>query len=153
MIPRGLIALLGLVAACVTTPLPLPPTMDPERISLEQGDEQTVIVRGAAGAASPGGIELRVTPVESPPLSAPPEFGEVRVEEDGSFEVVVFGEIVDTFYFEALEEDEDIFLIAVTGAYGGVAEVDAGPDRDGDGSPDPIDCAPDDDRFSGHRCP
>ena len=50
-------------------------------------------------------------------------------------------------------EEDDIFLAAISAGVGAVQVVDAGPDTDGDGSPDAIDCAPEDDEYRGRRCP
>ena len=60
----------------------------------------------------------------------------------------------ELFYFELITPDEDLFLIALQGGFDGpTQEADPGPDRDHDGSPDAIDCAPDDDSYRGQRCP
>ena len=60
------------------------------------------------------------------------------------------------FYIEHLQDDVDVFVIAISGGSdsgSGTYEADPGRDTDGDGSPDRIDCDPDDDRYSGQRCP
>lgn len=148
-----LAALALALSACVTTPLPLPPSMDPNQVKAEASDGgEPVLVWGGPGAFDQGGFGLRVTAVEEPTWGSPPEHGETAVGEDGSFAVTLLGSDTATYYFEALLEDEDLFLLAADLDGRDLVVVDPGPDRDGDGSPDAIDCAPDDETVGGRRC-
>jgi len=151
--------LLGIVlGACVTTPLPIPPTVDPERLSLEDTNSNgpAVQVQGGPGAVDPGdenSNRIRVTQIGEPVSGGLPHFEEVEINEDGSFVALVSGLSSDLFYIELITTSQDIFLITVHGGFDGPVEsTDPGPDRDGDGSPDAIDCAPDDESVGGQRC-
>lgn len=149
--------LLGIMlVACVTTPLPIPPTVDPERLSLSDTNGPAVEVRGGPGAVDPGDESsnlIRVTRVGEPVDGEVPLFEEVEINDDGSFVAHVAGVSSDRFYIELVTTVQDIFLLAVQGGFDGpVSSTDPGPDRDGDGSPDAIDCAPDDETISGQRC-
>jgi len=74
---------------------------------------------------------------------APPEIAEVELASDGSFSAEVGGLPGDLLYLELITVTADLFLVAVQGGFDGPAQVaDPGPDRDADGSPDAIDCAP-----------
>jgi hypothetical protein len=153
-----ILCLAGLLAgSCVTSPLPVPPTVDPERISLSDTNGPAVEVEGGPGAVDPGDEDsnrIRVTRIGEPIDGELPQFDEVDVAEDGSFSALVGGLSTDRFFIELITSDEDIFLVAVTGGFDGpVVPADPGPDRDDDGSPDAIDCAPDDPGLSGRRCP
>ncbi len=162
-LPRHILAtatlwLLGLgLTACVTTPLPIPPTADPERIGISDSmnGPPEVSVTGGPGAVDPGSEDsnrLRITRVGEPIDGAPP-FTEIEIAPDGSFEAVLTGYSSDLFYIELVTDDDDLYLITLQGGMDGpVQSVDPGPDRDGDGSPDAIDCAPDDDSVGGRRC-
>jgi len=152
----------GLTAGCVTTPLPVPPTVtvDIEQIVLGNDDRGGVSIVGNPGAVDPGGEEIRLTS-SSDIDAAEPQFDELVVAEDGSFQAWVRGTPSDVFFIEHLWRNEDIYLIAVAG----YTEVDGpdgpyetiladpGADSDGDGSPDAIDCAPLDETLSGQECP
>lgn len=141
------------LAACVATPLPQPPTfeLDVDAIDAESADAG-VTFTGSEGALRPGSVDLRITPgpTDSDPVL---ELGTGPVDADGSFTVFVVSPLENTFFVEALTDDEDIFVGAITvDATGDVVEADPGPDTDGDGSPDEIDCAPDDPDVRGQRC-
>jgi len=147
------LVLLGL-SCCVTTPLPVPPTIDPERVTITDDSESGgVLVEGSAGAVDPVDQELRITYGGEPIDSMPPLFDEVETAADGSFSAHVRGTVTSRFFIEAITDDEDLFLVAITvGSRGPSEETDPGPDSDGDGSPDEIDCAPLDDTQGGQRC-
>lgn len=148
----------ALTFGCVATPLPLPPNVDPELVTIEQTGTESVTIQGARGAIEPGNQIVRITSVTPPDV-----IGRVRQNEwiellagnDGSFVAALVGTRQgDIFFFEALEEDEDLFLIALEGGEGSSAvEANPGDDSDGDGSPDYIDCSPGDDALAGRRCP
>jgi len=134
-------------ANCVATPLPTPPTADPARMSLvEGGQPEQVDLRGEAGAIDGDLLMLRV--------SSGTGAREVPVAMDGSFEVLALpATSPPTLYLEALTVDDDVFLVALTRGMGTTAvETSPGADRDMDGSPDAIDCAPDDAMLVGSRC-
>jgi hypothetical protein len=138
----------ALGVACVATPLPTPPSADIDRLALTASNPGEVTLAGADGAIQAEDlVGLRVT--------GPVAGTQVAVSEHGSFRAVLPGEVSDTFYLEAIVLDRDVFLIAVSAPAGGGGRVEeraAGPDRDGDGSPDAVDCAPDDPAFGGQRC-
>lgn len=150
----GAMALVAMVVAvgipaCNATPLPMPPSarVDPSRMSLTSAQTTTITLRGSAGAITPGDVELRVT--------GPFGLSERRVRPDGSFVATLSGTLDDVLFLERIEADRDRFLIAVQRAAAGGEAVEAAPmpdDRDGDESPDAIDCAPDDDAQGGRRC-
>ncbi len=140
------------LAACVATPLPQPPSfeLDTGAVDVELSDAAVTFI-GSSGALTPGSVDLRVSP--GPTDSDPPlELGTATVAEDGSFTVFVVSPDDNIFFFEALTDDEDIFVIAVTIDGDAIVEADPGPDTDQDGSPDEIDCAPEDADLSGQRC-
>jgi hypothetical protein len=148
---------LGLCFAgsCVATPLPQPPDveLDIEKLTVEGTEGSPVVFVGAPGALSLGDIEIRVTPgpTDSDPIL---EVGTAPVAADGSFEVVTISPLENTYFFEAVLAEEDVFVAAVrVDASGNPSLGDAGPDSDEDGSPDVVDCAPDDPELSGQRCP
>ncbi len=149
MMKTALLAGLGLAwMSCVATPLPTPPTAAPANMSLVEGAQPGEFdLSGEPGAITGELLRLRVT---SDGASR-----EVPVAMDGSFEALALPAIgPPTLYLEALTLDDDIFLVAVTRGPGTTAvATDAGPDRDMDGSPDVIDCAPDDTTLVGQRCP
>ena len=139
------------VAACNATPLPTPPTVYPEKMTLvEVAVGQTLLI-GGPGAAEPAGLLLRVT---SPGSS----WTEQHVRADGSFIASFASQPTElVLYIEAVSTDRgDQFLVAVTRALptGGdaVVAVDV-PDSDMDGSPDLIDCSPTDPMFGARTCP
>jgi hypothetical protein len=139
----------------VTTPVPVPPTVDIDLSKVDVEDEidsQFVQISGGPGSIDPPDALLRITNAEA---DAPPDaFVEFVPSADGSFSVVVPGLPAPRYYIEMIVEDDDLFLMAIaSGPTGGVVVVDPGPDADRDGSPDAIDCAPEDDRYRGRRCP
>jgi len=140
------------LVSCTTTPLPIPPTIDPESIGAMATNGPSMVLTGRPGAIDPGGRTIRVTRVEQG-WGVPADFVEAETAPDGSFEVEVPGTPADLFYFELLADEEDVFLIALAVQVDGtVLRADPGPDRDDDGSPDAIDCAPDDPSRGGRRC-
>jgi hypothetical protein len=137
------------LASCVGTPLPDPPSFSESLVVADDGPMagETRLV-GAAHAVRPGGITLRIT--------VPPAAGVlVSTNANGSLGRVLTAMPTDTFYVEAVESDADRFLGAFRAPMAGsaLARVSAGPDGDGDGSPDAIDCAPMDPAHAGRRCP
>lgn len=160
---RFLLALalvLPAAGSCVATPLPQPPVEYALDIALVRLSPSTNVVTlvGNAGAFSPGGVDIRVTPLPDPSQAFLPTPGVVTVGDDGSFSVTLAASPTGTFAFEAIEDDDDVYVDAVRGdapaAGDGIVVVqgDAGPDSDGDGSPDAVDCAPDDASVAGSRC-
>ena len=153
-------ALAAVAFGCVATPLPQPPieyALDITRMGISPSTS-VITLRGDAGAFTPGGVDIRVTPLPDPNQAFLPSPGIVTVAADGSFSVTVAGSPSGTFTFEALEADRDVFVDAVKGESSPLGDGftptqgDAGPDRDDDGSPDVIDCAPDDPDLGGSRC-
>jgi len=141
----GLALLLG---GCIATPLPTPPTAEPALITIvEAAQPGAVDVHGEPGAIGGQPLSLRVT--------SESESREVPVAIDGSFDLTDLASASPpTLYLEGITDTEDIFLVAITRAATPAAVVtDPGPDRDMDGSPDAIDCAPDDPMGVGQRCP
>lgn len=150
------------IAGCVTTPLPIPPTLtvDVDQIELSNDDRGGVSIVGSPGAIDPGSVDVRMTS-SSEIDSVEPELDEFAVGEDGSFQTWLRGDPTNIFFIEHLWTNEDIFVTAIVG----FSEVDTpdppyetitadpGADSDGDGSPDAIDCAPLDETLSGRRCP
>ena len=145
------IVLAAVVVGCIATPLPTPPTADTERMSLTESTSGETTLAGEAGAINldeAGVLGLRVT--------AAAAWTQVPLAADGSFTASLPATLAETFYLEVVFADRDLFLIAVTGFFGGgggAMEADPGADRDGDGSPDAVDCDPDDPTLTGHRCP
>ncbi|MFK7988283.1 MAG: hypothetical protein AB8I08_19845 [Sandaracinaceae bacterium] len=148
-----LFALLGWLVVmvgpgCVATPLPTPPTATASQMMLLDGQPGEVdLIGGPAALTGDGLLSLRVTGASGSVST--------RVEADGSFMATGIPSTsrADTFYLEAITLDADVFVLALTGGPG-TSAVDAppGPDRDGDLSPDAIDCAPDDGMLAGQRC-
>jgi hypothetical protein len=117
-------------------------------MSLTEMQALRITLSGTPGAIVPGDATMmRITAYPSSATIA-------TVAADGSFSAQLGGVRLDTIYLELLLPDEDLFLMAVTGAAGdSVIDTAPGPDRDSDGSPDAIDCAPDDGTLGGRRCP
>jgi hypothetical protein len=136
------------LGACVATPLPDPPELDSAAFSIEQIDVANVTLAGSSQSLDPGSFTLRITN----PTTA--EAGRVTtlVDAQGAFSATLAGVSSDTYFLEQVEPNGDIFIGAVAGSGGkGVAEVSV-TDSDGDGSPDAIDCAPDDGGVRGSEC-
>jgi hypothetical protein len=91
--------------ACAISPKPEPPDaateLDPGVIGIDSGDTRGggIVVRGEPGAASPPGAIVRIYNLDS---DAPPV--ETRVEQDGSFEAVVPGEVGDQVRVQVIGE-------------------------------------------------
>jgi hypothetical protein len=151
-------AALGLVVAwwclaCIATPLPTPPTADPDRITIVDA-EGGVRIQGEPGAIGPSPADVRITWEPPPTASARPERVETTTTREGAFTAHLSGDRTSRYYLELLTADDDLFLVTITGGPGDSAVmVDSGSDRDGDGSPDFVDCAPDDPSLRGQRCP
>jgi len=133
------------IGGCNATPLPLPPTAVPDRMSLVQSAPDEITLTGRSGAISPGNSSLRVT--------ARAGFIETTVEANGAFSAILVGSRSELLFLEVLLDREDAFVVAVTGSTADtVAVTSPGPDRDGDRSPDAVDCAPNDATLGGRRC-
>lgn len=145
-----------LAPACGVTPVPQPPlerTLHPENITIVQIAIEDVAVVGQEGAIVPGDVDVRITFEPTNVVLFPLPFGTTHVDERGAFSQNLPTERDSKFHFEALESDRDVFLGTITGGPGDTAvSTDPGPDRDDDGSPDAIDCAPDDPSVGGQRC-
>jgi hypothetical protein len=104
-----------------------------------------ILLTGAPNAFDRGGFTLRVTSAAA--------WLEVAVASDGSFGASLPGSRTDIIYLEEVTTARERFLGAVTGSTGSsVVVADPGPDRDMDGHPDAIDCAPDDQMRVGRSC-
>lgn len=146
-------AFLAMLAGCTTTPLPIPPTMDPDLVGSDPVNGPSVRIVGQPEALDQPGT-IRVTHVGEPVDGTIPEIVVITTGDDGSFDVTVAGLPEDRYFFEFLGDHADIFLVALTFGMDGPAGVaDPGPDADNDGSPDEVDCAPEDDTITGSRCP
>jgi hypothetical protein len=140
------------LASCVTTPVPVPPTLVEVDVSVididDEIDAPTIPVTGGPGSIEPADATLRITNADVDPHASV----EFVPETDGSFSVDI--PPGDRYFLEQITAGDDFFLVAVaTSDEGAVEVVDPGPDADGDGSPDAIDCAPDDEEHRGQRCP
>ena len=141
-------SLVWVLSGCFATPIPDPPSLDVTRMSLRAAGDGMVRLAGAAGAVRPGSRALRVTNVTDP---STPSRATVLAAADGSFGVSLLGATIDTLYVEGIGVTDD-FELAVRREGGRVVAADPGGDRDMDGSPDAIDCAPDDPMLVGGRC-
>lgn len=141
--------LVASLSACLATPIPDPPSLDAARMSLTQASATEVRLTGSAGAVRPGGRALRIS---NPSAAMGAASVAVYTASDGSFGATLAGATTDTLYLEGVTDMADTFELAVRLEGGAVVSTSAGPDRDGDGSPDDIDCAPDDRAQSGQRC-
>lgn len=137
------------LSACLATPIPDPPSLDVTRMSLVQASATEVRISGGAGAVRPGGRALRVT---NPAAAMGTSSVAIYTAADGSFGATLAGATADTLYLEGLSDTADTFELAVRLEGGSVVSTGSGGDRDVDGSPDAIDCAPDDRMQSGQRC-
>ncbi len=143
----------AVLTGCVTTPVPVPPTVDVDLTTIDIWDDidtPFIQITGGLGAIDPPDTTIRITTVadDTPPHPSI----EIVPNDDGSFTANV--ELGGRYYLEAITEDDDVFLLAIAnGPEGEVISVPAGDDSDDDGSPDVIDCAPEDDRYRGQRCP
>jgi len=141
--------------SCSATPLPQPPVeyeLDASKVEQSTDGGEAIVISGTAGAVSPGSVRIRITPGEtdSDPVLEP---GNADVSADGSFTTFVISPAANTFFFEALEADADVFFAAIrVDDAGNIEDADPGPDSDEDGSPDAIDCAPEDGTQHGQRC-
>jgi Cys-rich repeat protein len=149
-----LLALLALLASlgCVGTPLPDPPSARADLMMISDEPPTDVRLVGTDGAivldeAHEAGGTLRVSVPRTDARS------EGAVAMSGTFDVTLEGASTDTLYLELLDPERDIFLAAVAQVDGVVVAVDDGGDRDGDLSPDSIDCAPDDPALASRECP
>ncbi len=147
-------SLLALVASlgCVGTPLPDPPSARADAMLLVAVPPNGVRLSGADGAidvADLSGASLRVT---IPRLDSRVE---TSISGAGAFTAELPGALTDTLYLELVDPSGDIFLLAVAdgGAMDDAVVVVATADRDGDASPDAIDCAPDDAAYGSLACP
>ncbi|NUP07153.1 MAG: hypothetical protein HOW73_13950 [Polyangiaceae bacterium] len=150
MIRRPFLALplaivIAVMAACTATPLPDPPSFDAARMSITATDPMTIQLTGEDGAIGTGNIELRIT---NPTTAASVE---VPVTDGGAFDGSLPGTAADTLFLEQVDGDLFIGAVKSDGA-GAVEETDEGPDTDGDGSPDAVDCAPNDPDTRGSAC-
>ncbi len=147
----SLLAALALsVSACVATPLPDPPSARPSAMALSAPQPAQLLLVGTDGAIVGGASRLRVTDPSTADLGGRVE---AAVSAPGAFSATLAGALADVLYLEAVEPAGDVFLAAVTLQAGVVASVDPGLDRDADGSPDAIDCAPDDPLLLARECP
>ncbi len=137
------------LAACLATPIPDPPSLEVSRMMLVQASASEVRITGSMGAVRPGGRALRVTNPAAPAMTASVA---IYTAADGSFGATLAGTTADTLFLEGLSDTADTFEVAVRLESGSVVSTSAGGDRDLDGSPDMIDCAPDDRMQSGQRC-
>lgn len=94
-----------LLACCVISPLPQPPNLDPGRMSAtpcsDCPDPGGVIFRGEPGAVTGENATLWVINLDR---DLPDQTFEA--EADGSFEILVVGDIRDTFQFQVRLPDE-----------------------------------------------
>ena len=149
LIRRPLFALL-IATACSADPLPQPPLVETERLRVLEIEGGARIQGGPMALRDPDGADL---------------FGDARVRSmgasgrssiaaDGAFSVDLPGTSrTDVFALEYVGPDADVYLLSFTSVAGGaIMSVDPGPDRDADGSPDALDCAPDDRTRRGEEC-
>ena len=141
-----------LQAACVATPQPEPPSLDPAAMTLVATGPDTMRATGAAGAVRDAGdaMALRLTIPRSAELG-----GRIVVplSREGAFSGELTGMPGEVIFIELIEAGGDRFLLAVSDAGDGVAASPPGGDMDADGSPDAIDCAPSDATLVGRDCP
>lgn len=137
------VVLTGWGGSCAT-PLPDPPDVDTAKMSLVSADT-SVTLEGQDGAMSPGSFTLRVTNPAA--LTAV----EVPVDAQGAFTATLPGAVDDPLWLESADSDQFLGAVGTDGG-GGVVPVDSGADSDDDGSPDAVDCAPDDNQVQGSAC-
>lgn len=137
---------------CVGTPLPDPPSARADLMTLTDVPPNAVRLDGAMGAIDPGSdrpgaATLRVTNADFE------TFVVVPVDETGAFSAELAAALDGTLHLELVDPEGDVFLAAVALVGESVVEVDDGGDRDGDLSPDAVDCAPDDGSLASRECP
>ncbi len=134
---------------CIATPLPEPPSADPGAMTLTETQPAGIRLAGTSGAITPGSIRMRVT---DPSTAATGGRVEVDVGADGAFGADLPGATTDVLYLEQVGPDRDLFFAAVQASGTAAVSADPGPDSDGDGSPDAIDCAPLDRTLIAREC-
>lgn len=134
-----------ILPGCVATPLPLPPEVDASQLELRPAGQELVLLRGNSRALIPTGVHQLM--LSNTSRAATPVLFASR--EDGSFEVVVTGSVVDIFQLLARSEGggfDELILECTTDGLGGVRSTDDPPDtpdptdEDGDGFPSGDDC-------------
>jgi cysteine-rich repeat protein len=132
----GLVLLAAVVAACEASPLPYPPDLRTDLLSLTTGAHGDLVLAGGPGAARPPGMELRARNA-----TRPAEPAATRVAGDGSFTLAVDGDLADTLRLDRLASAGTSVLVHVASAgEPDVRRVPAPADTDGDGWADDIDC-------------
>ncbi|UJR85802.1 hypothetical protein [Sandaracinus amylolyticus] len=145
------LAWLLVIAGCVATPLPDPPSANPEAITIRESQPEQLTVTGTDGAIHPGEMRLRITNLTTAERGGRIE---VAVTPSGAFDATLPGTLTDTLYLEQVEAMGGGTFIAALVSSGGTAvmSIEPGPDTDGDGSPDLVDCAPNDEMLASREC-
>lgn len=128
----------------VTNPRAVDPALF--TVSVHATDPDVVTLHGSAGATTKVD-RLRVT--SSRAVTA------VDTASDGSFELPYLpGTINDIFYLEEMESSFNVFVAAIQSTDGTTfVEVTGLGDRDGDDSPDAVDCDPSNANVQSDECP